>query len=241
MKNTLILGLYLLASTAVFSQDLLPESNPDHEFAYEEVEAVEFNNFEEAANWADLVAVAQVVNIDYQKTRQLNAKGQAFLNILVPYKGAKRNELVIVNESGFEDDACYYPDRENEGERYLVFLKQTQNEMEYVGFKPLCQLLVLINDLGSYALRYPLDTDLPLPEGAGQNMVFADPHAVVDATAWSGASREEHQQKFASKLSEDSDLFQKYYYLTYTQGVDLSVVRKLMNIPIKPRIRSKQL
>ncbi|WP_395376402.1 hypothetical protein [Marinicella sp. W31] len=240
MKKTLILGLYLL-STTTFAQDILPESNPDHEFAYEDIETVQFSNYEEAANWADLVAVVQVVNIDYQKTRKLNAKGQAFLNILVPYKGAKKNELVIVNESGFEDDACYYPDRENEGARYLVFLKQTTNEMEYVGFKPLCQLQVLINELGRYALRYPLDTDLALPEDAPQAMRFADPHAVIDATEWSYASREKHMEKFASELSEDSDLFQKYYYLTYTQGVDLGVVRKLMNIPIKQRIRSKQL
>ena len=239
MKKTLILGLFLLSQTT-FAQDILPESNPDHQFAYEEVETVEFKDFEEAANWADLVAVAQVVNIDYQKTRKLNAKGQAFLNILVPYKGAKKNELIIVNESGFADDACYYPDRENEGARYLVFLKQTANEMEYVGFKPLCQLQVLISDLGHYALRYPLDTEIPLPEGAGQSMRFADPHAVVDATAWTGASREQHMERFASKLSEDSDLFQKYYYLTYTQGVDIGVVRRLMKIPVKPRIRSKQ-
>ena len=240
MRILLLLGLYLSAANAA-AQDFLPEANPEHEFAYEDIETVEFSSFEEAASWADLVAVAQVVNIGYEKTRDLNAKGQAFLNVLVPYKGVKRNELFIVNESGFADDACYYPDRENEGARYLVFLKKTKNDMEYVGFKPLCQLPVLITELGTYALRYPLDTDLPLPEGSAETMRFADPHAVEDATSWTAATREKHQEKFASTLREDSDLFQKYYYLTYTQGVDLSVVRKLMNIPIKQRINSKQL
>ena len=72
-------------------------------------------------------------------------------------------------------------------------------------------------------------------------MQFNDPHATIDATSWTGLRREEHQQQFNSVLSEDSDMFQKYFYLTYTQGVMIYEIRKLMNIPTKQRISSEQI
>lgn len=240
MKLILII-LFTGYANHIIGQELLPESNPEHEFIYEKIKPVELKNFKQAAEWADLVAIAQVINIDYQKQRDLNAKGQAFLNILVAYKGTRKNDLIIVNEKGFHDNACYYPDRENEGQRFLVFLKKTRNESEYVGIKPLCQIQVLITNNGTYAVRYPFEINFPISQEAIKEMAFADPHATIDVSEWTSIKREQHQKKYASKFHEERNTLRRYYYLTYSQGIDMEVIRKLMQIPIKPRISSRQL
>ncbi|WP_223787795.1 hypothetical protein [Marinicella meishanensis] len=241
----LMIWLGLLASPLIHAQQpgqaLLPEANRDFEFDYTTLPPMAFESFEAAAEWADVVAIAQLLNVDYEQTRELNAKGQAFLTVRVPYKGVQKDEFLIVSSKGFEDHVCYYPNREGEGQRFLVFLKRSKNEGEYLGFKPMCQLQVLLTDTGQYALRYPFDSNTPVPEGLVQTMQFGDPHARIDATEWTSIRRDEHQQKFASELSEDSDLFQKYFYLTYTQGVMMYEIRKLMNIQAQPRIHSKQM
>lgn len=235
----------LLISAAVPAQitetGLLPEANPDYHFDYEAIEPVTFESFEAAAQWADVVAIAQVINIDYTQTRELNAQGQAFLTVRVPYKGVTKDELLIVSSKGFDDHVCYYPDREEEGERFLVFLKKSKNEGEYHGFNPYCQLQVLLTDTGEYALRYPLDIDFEIDPELVRDIEYNDPHARIDATEWTGIKREEHMQKYHTTLSEDSDMFQKYYYLTYTQGILIYQIRQLMNIPVQPRIQSDQM
>lgn len=239
----LILSLsWLTTSHAQHTVDgLLPESNRDFDFDYTDLEPVKFDSFAAVAEWADVVAIAQVVNVDYEQTRELNAKGQAFLNVHVPYKGVEKNELLIVSSKGFESHTCYYPDRLGEGERFLVFLKKSNNDGEYLGFKPYCQLQVLLTDTGEYALRYPLDIDFEIDEDLIQTIQYNDPNAQIDATEWTGILREEHQQKFNTTLSEKDDMFQKYYYLTYTQGVMIYRIRKLMELTTQPRISSKQM
>ncbi len=246
VEAPLISFLFLLSfginSQAQVTEDgLLPESNRDYQFDYAEIMPQSFSSFEEVAAWADVVAIAQVVNIDYLKTRELNAMGQAFLTVRVPYKGVQKDQLLTVSSKGFEDHVCYYPDRIEEGERFLVFLKNSKNEGEYHGFNPYCQLQVLLTDIGQYALRYPLTLDFELPAELVKDLQFNDPHATVDATEWTGLSREEHQKQFNSILSEDADMFQKFFYLTYTQGIMIYEIRKLMNIPVQQRINSKQM
>ncbi len=223
------------------SDVLLPEANRDFDFDYETLDPIKFNSFAEAAAWADVVAIAQVLNVDYEQTREINAKGQAFLTVRVPYKGVQKDEFLIVSSKGFDEHVCYYPNREGEGERFLVFLKKSKNSGEYHGFKPMCQLQVLLTDTGEYALRYPYNTHIDLDEGLVRDIQFNDPHARIDATEWTGLRREEHQKTYASTLTEESDLFQKYFYLTYTKGVMIYEIRKLLNIKTKQRISSKQM
>ncbi len=234
--------LWTPSSHAQHSIDgLLPEANRDFQFDYSELAPVKFASFAAAAEWADVVAIAQVVNVDYEQTREMNAKGQAFLNVHVPYKGVKKNELLIVSSKGFEAHTCYYPDRIGEGERFLLFLKKSKNEGEYLGFKPYCQLQVLLTDTGEYALRYPLTLDFDISADLVKTIQFNDPNAQIDATEWTGISRQQHQDQFGSILSEDADMFQKFFYLTYTQGVMIYEIRKLMDISARARITSEQM
>ncbi len=234
-----------MTSNSSWSQDnavnLLPEANRDYAFDYSPILPIEFSSFAEAAAWADVVAVAQVVNIDYLKTRELNAQGQGFLTVRVPYKGVNKNDLLIVSSKGFDDHVCYYPDRIEEGERFLVFLKQSANQGEYHGFKPFCQIQVLLTDTGEYAIRYPMDTDINIDDELIREINYNDPHAVIDATDWTSISRQQHQETFDTILTEDSDMFQKFFYLTYTKGIMMYQIRKLMNIKPVPRISSKQM
>lgn len=246
-KQPFIIMIVLLTSisSAILAQqtasNLLPEANRDFSFDYQDLKPVKFDSFEAVAQWADVVAIAQVINVDYEQTREINAKGQAFLNVLVPYKGAKKNELLIVSSKGFDQHVCYYPDRGGEGDRFLVFLKKSQNEGEYHGFNPYCQLQILLTDTGEYALRYPSDLDFELNPDLVKTIQFKDPKARIDATEWTGLSRQKHQEKFKSSLTETEDMFQKHFYLTYTQGVMIYEIRKLMKIKAQPRITSKQI
>ena len=208
----------------------------------EGLKAPKLKTLAQATQWADLVAVAQVDDIEYEQVRKLNAKGYAFLNILVPYKGASRDKPIAVIATGFDDNVCYYPDRVSEGERFLVFLKKAPGELQnvYYGFKPFCQFQVLLSDLGQYILRTPLDV-VDIPKELIEPHQFNDPHAMVDATLWTGISRQEYADKYQCKIIETEDDFNKYYHLRYTQGVPIYKVRPLLKLPYKPRISSKQM
>lgn len=210
----------------------------------EKIKAPELNSFAEATKWADLVAVAQVDDIEYEQVRKLNAKGYAFLNILVPYKGANKYESIAVLATGFDDNVCYFPDRVNEGERFLVFLKKAPGEMKnvYYGYKPFCQLQILLSDLGQYILRTPLDDNtIVLDEELIEQHQFNDPHAMIDATLWTGVSREEFASQYQCKIIEKEDTFNKYFFLRYTQGIPIYHIRKFLKLEYKARITSKQI
>lgn len=250
MKTTTLIITLLISLLANAQTDLqewkksglLPESNREHQFDYSPLPAQSFTSFEQAAQWADVVALVQVFNTDYKTTRKLNAEGQAFLDVRVPYKGVKKGQLLIVNAKGFDDNACYYPDRKGEGQRYLVFLKESKNKDEYQGFKPFCQLQVLLTEQGKYALKYPLDaSQIQIDQNLIEEINYQDPHAIIDATDWTGVKREQHQKQQMSKLIESEDLFQKYYHLKYRKGIMIQHIRKLMNIPVKKRISSNQI
>lgn len=245
MKTTLKIIFFIVfvsAMSVANSQYLLPESNDEFKFDYQTPNPIAFTSLEQAAQWADVVAVAQVVNIDYEKTRELNSQGQAFLTVNVPYKGVNKNDLLIVNAKGFEAHQCYYPDRQNEGQRFLVFLKQSpQNNNEYLGFKPFCQLQVLLDDSGKYILRFPLDVSLTLPDTIVESVNYQDPDALVDATEWTSLKRDEYKKSFNTELIIEEDLFQKYFYLKYTQGIPLSEIRPLLKVKRKPQISSENI
>ncbi len=242
VKKTLALLVLIVCANQLSAQNLLPEANPDFKFDYNTPEPIEFSSLQEAAEWADVVAVAQVVNVDYEQVRELNAQGQAFLTVRVPYKGINKNDLLIVNAKGFEDHQCYYPDRENEGQRYLVFLKQSpNNDNEYLGFKPFCQLQVLLDDSGRYNLRYPTDTGIEFDPALVQDIKYQDPHARIDATEWTSIRRDEYAQQFKTKLITEEDFFQKYYFLKYTQGIPLSEIRPLLKVQREAAMHSDQM
>ncbi|MCF6288738.1 MAG: hypothetical protein L3J53_05810 [Proteobacteria bacterium] len=241
MKLLISLLFITLSSSAteiIFSQNR-------SEISTQEIEGLktpELKTLAEATRWADLVAVAQVDDIEYEQVRNLNAKGYAFLNILVPYKGASRDKPIAVVARGFDDNVCYYPDRENEGERFLVFLKKAPGELQnvYYGFKPFCQFQVLLSDLGQYILRTPLDI-VDIPKELIEPHQFNDPHAMVDATLWTGVARKKYADKYQCKIIETEDDFNKYFHLRYTQGVPIYKIRPLLKVKYKPKISSKQM
>ena len=202
------------------------------------------STFAQASQWADLVAVAQVDDIEYEQVRKLNAKGYAFLNILVPYKGASRGEAIAVIATGFDVNVCYYPDRENEGERFLVFLKKAPDELKnvYYGFKPFCQMQILLSDLGQYILRTPVDNNsVKIPKELIEPHQFNDPHAMFDTTLWTGTTRQKYANQYQCNIIETEDTFSRYYHLRYTQGVSIYKIRPLLQIKYKPKITSKQI
>ena len=150
--------------------------------------------------------------------------------------------MLIVSAKGFEEYQCYYPDRENDGQRYLVFLKQSpKNDNEYHGFKPFCQLQVLLDDIGRYNLRYPTDTTLDFEPELIQKTTYQDPHARVDATEWTSISRDDYSEQFNTELITEEDFFQKYYFLKYTQGIPLSDIRPLLKVQRQPNMHSDQM
>lgn len=206
--------------------------------------APKLTSFAEATQWADLVAVAQVDDIEYEKVRKLNAKGYAFLNILIPYKGAKKDEPIAVIASGFEDNACYYPDRINEGERFLVFLKKAPKEKSnvYYGFKPYCQMQILLSETGYYILRTPLDDKVfDINPDLIEDHKFNDPHAMIDSTLWTSIKRDDYAKSYQCKIIEEDLSTTKSYFLRYTQGVPIYKVRPLLKLKYKAKITSKQI
>ena len=237
--------LFLLFSYVTLAE--IEFSQSPAEFSTKKIEgfkAPDIHSFPEATEWADLVAIAQVDDIEYEQIRKLNAKGYAFLNVLIPYKGSKRGEPIAVIATGFEDNACYYPDRINEGERFLVFLKKAPGHENnvYYGFKPFCQMQILLSEMGQYILRTPLDTNLiKFDESIIEQHQFNDPHAMVDSTLWTSIKRDEYADQFQCKIIESSDTFNKYFHLRYTQGVPIYKVRPLFKLSYKAKITSKQI
>ena len=144
-------------------------------------------NMAEAAELADLVALVQVEGADNERVRDTVVRGKAKLDVLIGYKGARRGERIQVNDFGVRGFKCYYPDRVNEGNRYLVFLKkdheyepERRNEPPaYRGQYPSCALPVYVSDDSQYVVRYPID-GFDLPEAVQvREFTFRDPAARI--------------------------------------------------------------
>ena len=245
MKYTI--QLLLLFFISIAQAQISFKQNPDEFSTKKEQERLpmpSFTSLDQATEWADLVAIAQVDDIEYEQVRSLYTEGYAFLNVLIPYKGASKGEPIAVLAQGLDDDTCYYPDRVNEGERFLVFLKKVPDEKNnvYYGYKPFCQMQILLSELGQYILRTPLDNHvIDIDESLIEQHTFNDPHAMIDATSWTSISRDEYAEKYQCRVIETEDTLNKYTHLRYTQGVPLDKLRPLLKLKYKPRITSKQI
>ena len=210
----------------------------------ETIQAPKFNTLADAAAWADIVAIAQIQGLEYKKIREINTEGYAYLKILLPYKGIAKGEPIAVIAKGLDDNTCYYPEGESEGERYLVFLKKAKDEPSnvYYGFKPFCQLQILVSDTGQYVLRTPIDNNaIKIDEKLIENVNFSDPAAFIDASHWTITKRQEYAKTYHCKTIEKNDKFEKNIFLKYTQGVPIYKIRPLLKIKYKPKISSKQI
>jgi hypothetical protein len=209
MIRTLFLSLMLCLATRVVAQE---EPGP---------------SINDLATKADLVAVAQVLDTDYQYTRDFPSGGMAFLRVLVPYKVTRPyTDLVEVYEEGLHEHECYFPDPPAgvEGRRYLVFLAHNPaREDQYLGQATGCALEMLVTADNDYALLYPprgmaISDDL---EGLAVPMKFSDRHAVPD--------NEQLEVEERNRLLEGGWLVKlDDGRFAYTHGISLSVIRGIL-------------
>jgi hypothetical protein len=149
----------------------------------------------ELARKADFIALAQVRDTDYLRSRDIPVSGSAYLRVLIPYKGDAGAELVEVYEKGLHDRECYFPNPDvfEEGRRYLLFLRRDADHPErYRGLAEGCAVDVLVDRDNRYAVRLPV-TGIALSdplEQLARPMAFSDPYAVVDDAALPTALRQ---------------------------------------------------
>lgn len=189
--------------------------------------------FARLAEQADLIAIVRVETTQYEKTRSFPSKGNANLRVLIPYKGIKRDELVVVTEEGLEEDACYYPEVGpfvREGQRFLVFLNQLPKSV-YRGRAPGCRIPVLVTNESRYAVVYPIPgltvADLSLVE----ELIFSDPAAFVDATESTFAQKKELTEFYQARLIEPDSMEPGREIYVYTRGILITSLRNLMFFP----------
>ncbi|MEM1411040.1 MAG: hypothetical protein AAGH19_01675, partial [Pseudomonadota bacterium] len=101
-------------------------------------------SLQELAAEADLVALVQVLDTDYEYARDFPIGGTAFLRILIPYKlDRPLPDIIQVYEEGLHDTECYFPNPPvtEEGRRYLLFVRQNPDvEDQYLGLDAGCSL-----------------------------------------------------------------------------------------------------
>ena len=204
-------------------------------------------SLEQLTEKADLVAVGQVKDADYAYRRGYPVSGSAYLKVLIPYKTNRPNDIIEVYEQGLHENECYFPNPDvfEEGRRYLLFLQQDPEKPErYRGLPEGCALDVLVSENNQYALRLPasgMDLSDPLAELA-QDMKFGDRYALENENTLSSteqkillasglispyepAATETKPGIFGQTQSPSPD---KRW--TYTQGIDLAVIRELMGL-----------
>ena len=175
---------------------------------------------------ADLVALVQVLDTDYEYTREFPSGGRAFLRVLIPYKVTRSLEDILeVYDEGLHTGECYFdnPSVFEEGRRHLVFLKFSEDVAEqYNGLRQGCKLEVLVRKDGLYALRFPLN-GLELLEDLSPHvtaMEFQDAYAVLDDEEISPDLRNDLLEKGYLRAVD-----QRY---EFTHGIDVTVFRKLL-------------
>ena len=113
------------------------------------------------ATAADLVALVQVLDTDYEYARDFPIGGTAFLRILIPYKlDRPLPDIVEVYDEGLREGECYFPNPPvtEEGRRYLLFVRRNPEvEGQYLGMEEGCALTALVTVENRYALRYPAE------------------------------------------------------------------------------------
>lgn len=190
----------------------------------------------ELAAQADLVALVQIADTDYEYTRDFPSGGTAFLKVLIPYKVTRALEdLIEVYEEGLHDFECYFPNPTvlEEGRRFLVFLRfSAEVNEQYNGLAQGCALEVLVTRENRYALRYPLE-GMALLGDHGQHaaeLAFADAYALVDDNNMSPDKRNAFLKE--GWLVEDGERYR------FTHGIDLSRARQLLGPEILTLDRS---
>jgi hypothetical protein len=209
--------------------------------AVDEADQSQPTSLTELAGGADLVALAQVRDTDYLRRRGIPVSGSAFLQVLIGYKNAPVGELIEVYENGLRDRECYFPgpDVFEEGRRYLLFLMQDPDRPDrFRGLPPGCAIDVLVRTDNRYAVRLPVtgfDLSDALSDHA-EEMAFGDAYAVVrdeelppalrDAMLAAGQIAPHHPAGQA--FSPDASTPPTFRHWRYTTGVDLGMVRRLM-------------
>jgi hypothetical protein len=133
--------------------------------------------------------------------------------------------MIHVYEEGLHAGECYFenPTVFEEGRRQLVFLKFSEEvKDQYNGLETGCKLEVLVNNEGSYALRFPVN-GLSLADDLAPHvrpMVYADAYALLEDEDITPTERNELLE--SGFLEKVDDRFR------FTHGIDLSEVRKLM-------------
>ena len=175
---------------------------------------------------SDLVALAQVRDPDYRRQREIPVSGSAYLRVLIPYKGATRDELVEVYERGLRDYECYFPNPTvfEEGRRYLLFLVRDDEEPErFRGHPQGCALEVLVDVEYRYTLRHPADGVLLADDMASMARPtrFADGYSVIEDEELLPARRDSLLAARAIVAVGDGQW-------RYTQAVPLDEARRLI-------------
>ena len=185
--------------------------------------AVSFANL---ASKADLVAVVQVKDTDYVYTRSFPSEGSAYLKILIAYKHNQANEQIIeVHEQGLHPNECYFvnPTVLEEGRRYLAFFRHDSDEAEvYRGLAEGCAHEILVTKDNRYVLKYPL-TGIEISDTLAElvrKFDFQDKYALITEERLSPSTRDSLLAK--GLIIPYLDRFK------YTQGVELSDIRKLI-------------
>jgi hypothetical protein len=180
----------------------------------------------ELAARSDLVALAQVRDTDYRRQREIPVSGSAYLRVLIPYKGAARDELVEVYEFGLHEQECYFPNPTvfEEGRRYLLFVVRDKEDPErFRGHPQGCALEVLVDEHNGYVLRYPADGALITDDLAplARPTRFADGYSVIEDEDLLPDRRDSLLATGAIE-SAGEDRWR------YTQGIPLAEARRLI-------------
>ncbi|MEJ8566835.1 hypothetical protein [Elongatibacter sediminis] len=179
----------------------------------------------ELAARADAVVLAQARDADYVYRREFPVGGTAYLRVLIPYKLDPDTDIIEVYEEGLHEHECYFPNPTvfEEGRRYLLFLKRDPDKQgRYRGMPEGCALEVLVDEHNRYAVRLPITgIDLTDPlETRAQPMNFADAYARETEESLSPDDRDAWLEAGWLRPTDDG--------YTYTRGLDLTTVRRLM-------------
>lgn len=181
---------------------------------------------DELAAEHDLVAITQQIDINYDMVRDFPKEGHGLLRVLIAYKGTERGELIEVREKGLEPFRCYYPDFENEGNRYLVFLNKTEDD-QYQGVKPTCQLPLLVTADNAYALLYPV-AGVAVDSSLASRQTYADPAAYLMMDDLTHEWIDQQLEAGYIRVEDDHDYALGPERVIYTQGIDVTSLRGLL-------------
>jgi hypothetical protein len=220
-----------LASAAVPAQQLYPWEEDELE-----VELVP-KPLETLAAEADLVALVQVLDTDYEYAREFPVGGTAFLRILIPYKlDRPRPDIIEVYDEGLRPGTCYFPNPEvtEEGSRFLLFVRNNPDvQGQYIGLETGCSLTALVTEDNRYALRYPAEGLLLTDDltALARPLNFVDAHAIIDYEDLSVEDRLDLLERGLVTELED-----RTYRIN--QGIPLSEIRPLLGEDNLTRDRS---